>query len=149
MRGNSQLLRGVSLLMCGTWFVKAPVIVLLTSDAALENVVADALVATGGISHLTRNAGDVLKIVCGTGRDLDLAVIDFEHGPHGMTLLKVIDACRKDFPVIVIMHEDQQHVEPLAHANGAVECFSKPVSVKQLADAMKQCHRSQHQLAIA
>lgn len=129
--------------------MKAPVIVLLTSDPALENVVADALIATRGISHLARNAGDALKIICGTGRDLDLAVIDFEHGPYGMTLLKAISTCREDFPVIVIMHDDQQHVEALAHANGAAACFSKPVSFKQLADAMNQCCHSQHQLAIA
>ena len=129
--------------------MKAPFIVLLTSDPALENVVADALIATGGISHLACNAGDALKIVCGTGRDLDLAVIDFEDGPHGMTLLKAISTCREDFPVIVIMHEDEKHVEALAYTNGAAACFSKPVSVKQLADTMKQCHRSQHQLALA
>jgi DNA-binding NtrC family response regulator len=128
--------------------VKVPVIVLLTSDVALEDVVADALLATGGISHLVRNAGDALKIVCGTGRDLDLGVIDFEHGPHGMTLLKAIDACRKDFPVIVIMHEDQQHVEPLAHANGAVECFSKPVAAKQLAEVFQRCCRTSDPLPL-
>ena len=123
--------------------MKAPVVVLLTGDPALENIVADALLATGGISYLARNAGDALKIVCGTGRDLDLAVIDFEHGPHGMTLLKAIDACRKDFPVIVITDEDQQHVELLALANGAVECFSKPVAAEQLVDVFQRlcCER--------
>jgi DNA-binding NtrC family response regulator len=128
--------------------VKAPVIVLLTSDPSLENVVADALLATGGISHLARNAGDALKIVCGTGRDLDLAVIDFEHGPHGMTLLKAIDACRKDFPVIVITHEDKQHVELLAHANGAVACFSKPIAAEQLAAVFRRCCRTSDPLAL-
>jgi DNA-binding NtrC family response regulator len=129
--------------------VKAPVIVLLTSDPALENVVADALLATGGISHLARNPGDALKIVCGTGRDLHLAVIDFEHGPHGMTLLKAISTCREDFPVIVIMHEDEKHVEALAYANGAAACLPKPISAAQFAEAMKECRRSQHQHAIA
>jgi DNA-binding NtrC family response regulator len=128
--------------------VKAPVIVLLTGDAALENIVADALLATGGISYLARNAGDALKIVCGTGRDLNLAVIDFEHGLHGMTLLKAIDACRKDFPVIVIMDEDQEHVEVLARAIGAVECFSKPVAAEQLAEVFQRCCRSRDPLAL-
>jgi DNA-binding NtrC family response regulator len=128
--------------------VKPPVIVLLTSDAALENVVADALLASRGISHLARNAGDALKIVCGTGRELDLAVIDFEHGPHGMTLLKAIDACRKDFPVIVIMHEDQEHVELLAHATDAVDCLSKPVATEQLAEVFQRCCRRRDPLAL-
>jgi len=128
--------------------MKAPVIVLLTHNAVLADVVADALLATGGISHLACNAGDTLKIVCGTGRDLDLAVIDFEHGPHGMTLLKAIDACRKDFPVIVIMHEDQQRVESLAHANGAVACFSKPVTAEQLAEVFQRSCSTSDQLVL-
>ena len=128
--------------------MKAPVIVLLTIDAALENIVADALLATGGISYFARNAGEALKIVCGTGRDLDLALIDLEHGPHGINLLKAIDACRKDFPVIVIMEEDQEHVEPLARANGAVECFSKPVAPEQLAEVFQRCCRRRDPLTL-
>jgi len=128
--------------------VKAPCVVLLTSDAALEDVVADALLAIGGISHLARNAGEALRIVCGTGGDLNLAVIDFEHGPHGMTLLKAIDACRRDFPMIVIMGEDQQHVEPLARANGAIACFSKPVAAEQLAEVFQRCCRTSDPLAL-
>ena len=129
--------------------MKAPVIVLLTSDATLENVVADALLATGGVSHLARDAGEALRIACGTGRDLDLAMIDFEHGPHGICLLEVIKACRKDFPVIVITRDDQQHVQALACAKGAAVCFSKPVLAKELAEAMKYCCCSKPQLAIA
>jgi DNA-binding NtrC family response regulator len=97
---------------------------------------------------LARNAGEALQIVCGTGGDLNLAVIDFEHGPHGMTLLKVIDACRKDFPVIVIMREDEQHIEPLAHANGAIACFSKPVAAEQLTEVFQRCCRTSDPLAL-
>ena len=128
MRGKSQLLRGVSLLMWGC---------LVCEGASYSS--ADERCCAGeycrrraprdwGISYFARNAGEALKIVCGTGRDLDLALIDFEHGPHGINLLKAIDACRKDFPVIVIMEEDQEHVELLARANGAVESFSKLVA---------------------
>ena len=65
--------------------MKTTVMVLLTNDSELEELVADALSEIGGISHLTRDAGDTLETVCGV-HDLDLAVIDFEHGPHGMTL---------------------------------------------------------------
>ena len=52
---------------------------LLTNDNELEDLVADALSGIGGISHLTRDAGDALEIICGV-YDLDLAIIDFEHG---------------------------------------------------------------------
>ena len=104
---------------------------LLTNDNELEELVADALSGIGGISHLTRDAGDALETICGV-RDLDLAIIDFEHGPHGMTLLSAIRMLRGDLPVIVITHDDEKHVEALAYTNGATACFSKPVSTTQL-----------------
>ena len=73
--------------------MKTPVMLLLTNDNELEESVADALSEIGGISHLTRDAGDALETICGVN-DLDLAIIDFEHGPHGMTLLSAISALR-------------------------------------------------------
>ena len=73
---------------------------LLTNDNELEESVADALSEIGGISHLTRAAGDALETICGVD-DLDLAIIDFEHGPHGMTLLSAISTLREHLPVIV------------------------------------------------
>jgi hypothetical protein len=63
--------------------MKTTVTLLLTNDSELEDSVAEALSQLGGVSHLTRDPGDALETVCGV-HDLDLAVIDFEHGPHGM-----------------------------------------------------------------
>jgi CheY-like chemotaxis protein len=146
-RSNSQLLRSVNPRVRKNSVVKIPVMLLLTNDSELEDSVAKALLGLGGMSHLTRDAGDALEIVCGV-RDLDLAVIDFQHGAHGMTLLSAIGACREDLPVIAITRDDEEHVEPLAYANGASACLSKPVSARQLADAMKQCRQPQHQLAL-
>ena len=97
---------------------------LLTNDNELEELVADALSGIGGISHLTRDAGDALEIICGV-HDLDLAIIDFEHGPHGMTLLSAISTLREDMPVIVITRDDEKHVAALAYTNGATACFSE------------------------
>jgi DNA-binding NtrC family response regulator len=135
MRGNSQFLRSAN------WFVhqgksmKTPVMLLLTNDNELEELVADALSEIGGISHLTRTAGDALETICGVD-DLDLAIIDFEHGPHGITLLTAISTLREDLPVIVITRDDEQHVEALAYANGATACFSKQAVATQLANAI-------------
>lgn len=108
---------------------------LLTNDDELEELVADALSEIGGVSHLTRAAGDALETVCGV-HNLDLAIIDFEHGPHGMTLLSAISTLREDLPVIVITRDDQEHVEALAYANGATACFSKQAVATQLATAI-------------
>ena len=124
MRGNSQLLPSTNSFVDKTGNMKTPVMLLLTNDNELEELVADVLSEIGGISHLTRDAGDALETICGVD-DLDLAIIDFEHGPHGMTLLSAIGTLREDLPVIVITCDDKQHVEALAYANGSTACFSK------------------------
>ena len=137
MHGNSQLLPSTNCSVDKTESMKTPVMLLLTNDNELEELVADALSGIGGISHLTRDAGDALEIICGV-HDLDLAIIDFEHGPHGMTLLSAISALRGDLPVIVITHDDEKHVEALAYTNGATACFSKPISTTQLVAAIRE-----------
>jgi len=148
MRGNSQLLRSVNPHVRQNFIVKIPVILLLTNDNELEDALAEALLELGGVSHLTRHAGDALETICGV-HDLDLAVIDFEHGPHGMTLLTAINTCCEDLPVIVITRDDDKHVETLAYANGATACLPKPVSITQLASAIRELQRLKPELAPA
>lgn len=128
--------------------IKTTVILLLTNDSELEDSVAEALLELGGVSHLTRDAGDALKTVCGV-HDLDLAVIDFEHGAHGMTLLSAISTLRENLPIIVITHDDDKHVEALAYTNGATTCFPKPVSATHLASAIRELQRLKPELASA
>ena len=137
MRCNSQLLRSTNSFVGKASSMKTPVILLLTNDNELENVVAHGLSEIGGVSHLTCDAGDALEIVCGV-HDLDVAIIDFEHGPHGMTLLSAISTLREDLPVIVITRDDEEHVEALAYANGATACFSKQAVATQLANAIRE-----------
>jgi CheY-like chemotaxis protein len=111
--------------------MKIRVMLLLTNDLEVEDSVAEALVKLGGVSHLTRNAGEALKTVCGV-HDLDLAVIDFENGPHGMTLLSAITMLREHLPIIVITRDDDKHVEALAYANGAAACLAKPITATEV-----------------
>jgi DNA-binding NtrC family response regulator len=117
--------------------MKTPVMLLLTNDNELEDLVADALSEIGGVSHITRDAGDALQTICGVN-DLDLAIIDFEHGPHGMKLLGAISTLREDLPVIVITYDDEQHVGALAYANGATACLSKQAVATQLPNTIRQ-----------
>ncbi len=108
--------------------MKTPLVVLLlTDDPQLEETVAQTLLENGGISHLAHDPGEALQLVCGLGGHLDLAIIDFDHGPHGMTLLGAINACQEDFPVVVVTRDDEKHVEALAYANGATACLPKPL----------------------
>ena len=137
MHGISQILRSRDRAIRNTKSMKTPVMLLLTNDNELEESVADALSEIGGISHLARSAGDALETICGVN-DLDLAIIDFEHGPHGMTLLSAISTLREDLPLIVITRDDEKHVEALAYANGATACFSKQAVATQLANAIRE-----------
>ena len=57
MQGNSQLLPSTNSFVDKTGSMKTPVMLLLT--------LADALSEIGGISHLTRAAGDALETICG------------------------------------------------------------------------------------
>ena len=137
MRGNSQFLPSPNSFVHQTESMKTPVMLLLTDDNELEELVADALSEIGGISHLTRDAGNALETICGVN-DLDLVIIDFEHGPHGMTLLSAISTLREDLPVIVISRDDEEHVEALAYANGATVCLSKQAVATQLKNTVCQ-----------
>lgn len=128
--------------------MKTPVILLLTNDYELEEFVAQALREIGGVSHLTCDAGDALESVCAV-HDLDLAIIDFEHGPHGMTLLGTISTLREDLPIIVITRNDEEHVEALAYANGATACFSKQAVGTRLASAIREFCRPRPEQAVA
>ena len=117
--------------------MKTPVMLLVTNDNELEELVAHALSEIGGVSHLTRDAGDALETICGVN-DLDVVIIDFEHGPHGMTLLSAIRTLREDLPLIVISRDDEEHVEAVAHANGATACLSKQAVATQLTNKIRQ-----------
>jgi DNA-binding NarL/FixJ family response regulator len=81
--------------------------------------------------------------------DLDLAIIDFEHGPHGMTLLNAISALREHMPVIVITRDDEEHVEALAYANGATACLSKQAVATQLANAIRELSKARSEQVFA
>ena len=137
MRCNSQFLPSMNSFVDKTESMKTPVMLLLTDDNELEELVADALSEIGAISHLTRDAGEALEIICGAN-DLDFAVIDFEHGPHGMTLLSALSTLREDLPLIAITRDDEKHVEALAYANGATACVSKRAVATQLKNTLRK-----------
>ena len=148
MRGDSQLLQSTNAFVRKTRSMKTPVILLLTNDNELEDLVAQALSEVRGLSHLTRDPGDALETICGVN-DLDVAVIDFEHGPHGMTLLSTISTLREDLPVIVITRDDEEHVEELAYANGATACFPKQAVATHLANAIRELGKPRLEPAFA
>ena len=148
MRGDSQLLWSPNRLLGHPCSMKTPLLLLLTNDPVLEDTIAQGLSKIGGLSHLTHSASDALQTVCGIGRDLDLAVIDLEHAPHGMSLLTAMTMCCERLPIIAVTRDEEKHVEALAYANGASACLCKPVSTAQIVHEMKRCCQRHDQEAL-
>jgi CheY-like chemotaxis protein len=110
---------------------------LLTHDPMVEEAMVGALLQEGGISCLARTSDDAMGIVCSKGSELELAVIDFDHGSNGMTLMSAIDACANHhLPMLALTGAGEKHARFVALANGAAECLAKPVSVAQLANVI-------------
>jgi len=110
---------------------------LLTLDPLVEEAMASALLREGGISCLAQTSDEAMRIVCNKGSELELAVIDFDHGSNGMTLMSAIDACANHhLPMVALTRPGEEHARLVALANGAAECLAKPVSAEQLAKAI-------------
>jgi CheY-like chemotaxis protein len=129
--------------------MKTPVTLLVTNDPILEDSMAQALVESGGLSHLTRNPVDALQLVSTIGQDLDFAVIDCAHGPYAMSLISAINARCEEFPVIAVTRDSEKQIEALAYANGARACLRKPVSAAQIGNVLKQYCQLHPQPALA
>ena len=113
-------------------------VLLLTRDRNFERLLAEALLNNGAVVLIARNVGDALQIVCARGREFDFAVIDFDDGCHGMTLLGAINTCRPELPIIVVTSSDADHAAALAYANGAAACLAKPISAAELGIVIRE-----------
>jgi DNA-binding response OmpR family regulator len=124
------------------------VMLLLTLDPMVEEAMAEALLETGGTICIARTAGDTMRIVCSNASELELAVIDFDHGSNGMTLISAINTCADHHvPILVLTPPGEEHGRFVAHANGAAECLAKPISTPQMAKAIINC-RPKWELAL-
>ena len=112
------------------------VILLFTCDRALDGMVAEALLGSSAIVLITRNVTDALQIVCGRGRELDLAVLDLDSECRGMTLLSAVHTCFSDLPVLITTTCDEQRLRTLAYANGARACLNKPFPLATLGNTI-------------
>ena len=146
MRGNSQLLRSANSYVRELRTMKTPFILLFTNDNELKDLVAQALSGIGGVTHLARDANEALETVRGAP-SLDFAIVDFEHGSEGLTLLRAINALCRYLPVIVVIRDDDSHVA--AYTNGAAACLAKPVSVAQLVSTIRKLGLFEPELAAA
>ena len=112
------------------------VILLFSRDRAFDNLVAQALLGRSAIVLITRNVGDALQIVCGRGRELQLAILDLDEECRGMALLSAMHTCYEELPVLIAASIDEERLRTLAYANGARACLNKPVQLATLADTI-------------
>ncbi len=116
--------------------MKSPLILLFTRDGDFARLVCETLFRTDAVVLIARDVRDGLQIVHQRGRELDFAVMDFDDGSRGRTLLSAVHTCYEQLPIVVTTSEDAEHACSLAYANGARTCLKKPLSAAGFAKAI-------------
>ncbi len=129
--------------------MKPRLVLLFTRDRAFDQLVSEALFAAGAIVLIARSAADALQIVCQRRHELDFALMDFDGGCRGMTLLSAVHTCHQQLPILVTTSQDAEHATAVAYANGARACLNKPLHAAKLANAIADLNATHHQLVAA
>jgi DNA-binding response OmpR family regulator len=122
-----------------------PIILLFTCDLTFDQMVSEALLKTGAVVLTARNISEALQLVSKRGRELSLALMDFEGGCRGMTLLSAVHTCFEHLPILVTTREDAEHATAVAYANGARRCLTKPRHASTLAAAIADLNATRYQ----
>jgi len=125
--------------------MKSPLILLFTRDRDFAQSVRDALFETGATVLIARDVSRGLQIVLQRGRELDSALMDFDDGCRGRTLLSAVHNCYEQLPIVVTTSEEAEHAISLAYANGARTCLKKPLSAAGFAEAIAGVTAPHHQ----
>ena len=129
--------------------MKSLLILLFTRDGDFAQSVREAVSGTGAIVLIARDVRDGLQIVCQRGRELDFALMDFDDGCRGRTLLSAVHTCYEQLPIVVMTSENAEHACFLAYANGAQTCLRKPLSAAGFAKAIADVTTPRHQSVAA
>jgi DNA-binding NtrC family response regulator len=124
-------------------------ILLLSNDPEVELQFRQASAAEGATFLVTHNIGEALRTICARLDELDLAVIDFQEGCRGMTIINAIHTCREELPIVVLTSTDKCHTAALAYANGATACLAKPTTPEEIEILIENLRRAAPQLAAA
>jgi DNA-binding response OmpR family regulator len=126
-----------------------PQVLLYTRDATFDDLLAEALSGTEALVLSARTVSDALQIVCERGGELAFALLDFDGGCRGMTLLSAMHTCYDQLPILVTTSKDAEHATALAYANGARGCLTKPIRAALLTSAIAGLKETQGELAAA
>jgi DNA-binding response OmpR family regulator len=124
-------------------------VLVYTRDAEFGGMVKKALSDTGATVFVARTVAEALDVVCQRGPNLTFALMDFDGGCRGMTLLSAVHTCYEHLPIAVTTSKDAEHVTAVAYANGARQCLPKPAEASTLAGAIAKLHVPRSQLLAA
>src|SRR6266513_1231610 len=89
--------------------MKSPLILLFTRDGDFAQSVREAVSETGATVLVARDVRDGLQIVWQRGRELDFALMDFDDGCRGRTLLSAVHNCYERLHIVVTTSEKAEH----------------------------------------
>jgi DNA-binding response OmpR family regulator len=118
--------------------MKRRLVLLYAPDPNFDRVLTEALWGTGAVVLIARSVGDALQVVSSRGLELDFAILDFNDGCRGMTLLSAVHTCCEKLPTLVVTSKDSEHASAVAYANGARVWLNKPLPAALLANAISE-----------
>jgi DNA-binding NtrC family response regulator len=129
--------------------MSAHLVLLLTQDPGLQISLSQTLAREETIILVAHNAGEAMQIVCTHGKELDFAVVDFDDGCRGMTLLSAMEICQPALPLIAIISNDAYHAAAVVYANGVNACLAKPIRAEDLEIVIHELAKPKLQLKAA
>ena len=121
--------------------MKRNVVLLIDADADTASSLLEAASVANLDVRFARTSRDLFQLIQTGLDDVAVVVLDIDPGVHGMAVLEALDAWAPAPPVIVISSLEEAHLEPVALAHGAQECFGKPVSIERLKTAIAKLAR--------
>ena len=129
--------------------MKPRLVLLYTRDRNFDRVLKEALLGTRAVVLIARSLDAMRKIVFRRGGELDLAILDFNQGFRGMTVLNALNRRYDKLPTLAMSSEGEDRAGARAFAKTARVCLSKPFSSAILAKAIANLYPTQTRLAVA
>jgi DNA-binding NtrC family response regulator len=107
-------------------------VLLVSRDPQFQKTLSTELTHEGATVIAKHGVSGALQTICSQESEVDLAVIDFDDGCHGMTLLSAIRDCLPNLPILAVTSRDKYHGAAIAYAKGVVACLAKPVTAEEL-----------------
>jgi len=129
--------------------MKPRLVLLYTRDRNFDRVLKEALLGTRAVVLIARSLDVVRRILFRRGGELDLAILDFNQGFRGMTVLNARNRCYDKLPTLGMSSGGEDCAGAFAFAKGARICLSKPFSSAILAKAIANLCPTRTRLAVA